>query len=70
MKIELIMWETVRKDCKYPESDQNNGFIYGCNLVDYDNDEDGEIVDVQWFKTNEERHDFIEETGLETIQWQ
>ena len=32
-KAELVMWETVRRDCKYPESDNNEGYIFGINLL-------------------------------------
>ena len=59
------MWETIRKDCKYPESDNNDGFIYGLNLIDVEGE--GDILDVQWFKTNEERNEFIDENRLEIL---
>jgi hypothetical protein len=63
--IELVMWETVRRDCKYPKSDNNDGFIYGINLIDTEGE--GDIMDVQWFKTNEERNDFIEKNNLRIL---
>ncbi len=59
---ERIMWETVRKDSKYPESDDNNGFIFGLNLIDIENE--NAILDVQWFKTSEDREYFIAKEGL------
>jgi hypothetical protein len=63
--IELVMWETVRRDCKYPKSDNNDGFIYGINLIDTEGE--GDIMDVQWFKTNEERNDFITKNNLRIL---
>ena len=51
---EFQMWEEVRKDCGYPEEDNNNGFIYGCHPID----EDGQILDCNWFKSEEERRLF------------
>lgn len=33
-KVELILWEDVRRDCKYPADDNNNGFIFELNLLD------------------------------------
>ena len=51
---ELQMWEEVKKDCGYPEEDNNNGFIYGCHSID----EDGQILDCNWFKSEEERRLF------------
>ena len=45
MRCELEYWENIRKACKYPLSDNNNGYIYGINLLD----ENDEIVDVEWF---------------------
>ena len=64
--VELVMWETIRRDCKYPESDNNNGYIYGLNLIDVDGE--GDILDVQWFKTNEEREIYISENDLRVIE--
>ena len=62
---ELQMWEEVKKDCGYPEEDNNNGFIYGCHSID----EDGQILDCNWFKSEEERrlfyHNFEEEEANE-----
>ena len=55
--VELVMWETVRQDCKYPETDNNKGFIFGLNF--YDKKKDGEIVDVSWFKSEKKRQKCI-----------
>ena len=63
--IELVMWETVRRDCKYPKEDNNDGFIYGINLIDIDGE--GDIIDVQWFKTNEKRNKFIDKNNLRIV---
>ena len=60
--VELILWEQVRLDCKYPKEDNNNGYTYGLNLLD-----NGEIIDVQWFKNNKERFDFVKEHDLTII---
>ena len=60
--VELILWEQVRLDCKYPKKDNNNGYTYGLNLL---NEED--IVDVQWFKNNKERFDFVKQHDLTII---
>jgi hypothetical protein len=45
-----IEWEDVRKDMKYPTSDDNAGFIYGIQWMDGD-----EVSDITWYKTEEER---------------
>ncbi|HUU86313.1 MAG TPA: hypothetical protein VMX17_01000 [Candidatus Glassbacteria bacterium] len=60
----LEMWETVRQDCKYPESDQNKGFIYGVYWVFAEKKADLEELwfadyEVQWFKSAEAREKFI-----------
>ena len=61
-KCELEYWENVRKDCKYPIEDNNDGYVYGINLIDED-----DIIDVQWFRNDEERFKFIKENNLEII---
>lgn len=62
---ERVMWETVRHDCKLPEDDNNEGLIYGLNLTDFEGE--GDIIDVQWFATGEERETFITENNLVII---
>jgi hypothetical protein len=64
--VELVMWETVRRDCKYPKSDNNEGLIYGLNLIDAEGE--GDILEVQWFKENQEREAFISENNLRVIE--
>tara|TARA_R110000787_G_scaffold214353_3_gene323600 strand:- start:729 stop:959 length:231 start_codon:yes stop_codon:yes gene_type:complete len=63
--VELVMWESVRRDCKYPKEDNNEGFIYGLNLIDIQGE--GDIIEVQWFKTNCERNSFIDENNLRIV---
>jgi hypothetical protein len=57
--VELIMWEDIKRDCNYPQEDNNEGFIYGLNYVDFENE--GDIYEVEWFKSDEERFKNIEE---------
>ena len=61
--VELILWEQVRLDCKYPKEDNNNGYTYGLEFAD----EFGEIIDVQWFKNDQERFDFVKHHDLTII---
>ena len=44
--VERVEWEDVRRDCKYPIEDDNEGYIYGLNLTDFEGE--GDILDVQW----------------------
>ena len=46
---EIINWSTVQEDCQY--EDDNNGYIYGLYYID----KDGQIMDAEWFRTEEER---------------
>lgn len=71
---ERVSWASVKADMKHPESDNNNGLVYGLYL--YDNsmglDKDGkeqwqDICDVQWFKTDEERDKYITENNLRIV---
>lgn len=48
---ELVEWETVRKDCLYPETDNNDGYIYGIHYLD----DECQIVDVEWFTSEGKR---------------
>ena len=52
--IRLISWETVRVDCKFPITDNNDGFIFGIEYVLNE-----ETIDCEWFKTEEERTESI-----------
>ena len=62
MKCEIEHWENVRKSMKYPIEDNNNGYVYGLYVLDED-----EVVDVEWFKTDEERFKVIKKYKLEII---
>lgn len=67
---ELVMWEQVRQGCKYPKEDNNNGLIYGLYLIDDFNEDElgsGEVIDVEWFETDEERYKVIKENNLKII---
>tara|TARA_Y100001963_G_scaffold152997_1_gene238856 strand:+ start:107 stop:319 length:213 start_codon:yes stop_codon:yes gene_type:complete len=52
---ELQLWEDIKKDCGY--TDDNKGYKYGCHSID----NDGQIIDCNWFKTEKDRTKFIEE---------
>ena len=45
----LVDWERVRVDCKYPKSDNNEGYIFGIYICDED-----DVLEVEWFKTEKE----------------
>jgi hypothetical protein len=62
---ERVMWETIRQDCKLPIEDNNEGFIYGLNLIDFEGE--GDIIEVQWFKEGEEREKFIVDNNLTIV---
>ena len=47
----LVYWNDVKKDMGYLSTDDNKGFIFGIETLD-DNEE---IIDVSWFKTEEEQ---------------
>ena len=47
----VIYWEILKKECHYPEDYNRDGFIYGVEYYD----EDGEIIDIVWFKTEQEQ---------------
>jgi len=51
---EVQMWEDIKKDFGY--KDNNKGFIFGCHPID----EDGQIIDCNWFKSEEKRSNFME----------
>ena len=62
MKCELVYWVDIRKACKYPITDNNNGYIYGINIIN-----GNEIIDVEWFKTDKERFKEIKKYSLVII---
>jgi hypothetical protein len=54
---EYVSWDEVQSD----PSDNNKGYIYGINLIDEDS---GEILDVEWFKSEDEREKAIKKYNL------
>ena len=60
--VERVLWETIKQDCKLPLEDNNNGYLYGLHFTDFENE--GDIIDTHWFKTSEEREDFIKENNF------
>jgi hypothetical protein len=46
-----IHWKNVRENLKLPKSDNNEGYIYGFELV-----QNEEILEVFWYKTKKERN--------------
>jgi len=64
-KVELVLWEDVRRDMKYPISDDNEGYVYGLNLLD--TEAENEIIDVQWFLTDQSRFGFVKENNLKIV---
>jgi len=51
MKIELHKWDN--------KNDNNKGYIYGIYYLDND-----EVVEVEWYKTDEERQKIIKKDKL------
>ena len=62
MKVELEMWENIKKDMGYNESDNNEGYIYGIYYLD-----DVDIVEVEWYKTEQKRQEVIKKEQLQVI---
>jgi len=61
-KCEIEHWENIKSDMKYPKEDNNEGYVYGIYLLDGD-----DIIDVEWFKTDEERFKAIRKYKLEVV---
>ena len=59
MNYELRLWEEIKDEMSYPESDNNNDFVYGVYWLD-DNDE---VCEVEWFKTDQERFNEVNTTN-------
>jgi hypothetical protein len=59
---EYVYWNEITDDPK----DDNDGYIYGINIVD---GETYEVIDVSWFKTEKERDNAIEKYGLEEVDY-
>ena len=62
MKVELEFWENIKKDMGYNENDNNNGYIYGIYYLD-----DDDIIEVEWYKTEQERQKVIKQEQLQVI---
>ena len=63
---QFIEWEDIRRDAKLPTDDNNEGYIYGIAYLD---DEGVDTLDVEWFKTNEERYETVKNEQLEIINF-
>lgn len=61
-----VSWESIKSDCKYPEIDNNDGFIYGIEISE-DKEVCIDILDYQWFKTEEERDNELSALQHENI---
>lgn len=61
-KAELVSWESLRKDLKLPEEDNNDGFVFGLAYLEND-----DIIDYEWFETEEERTKSIAENYIQIV---
>ena len=66
-KCELEHWDNVKRACKYPIEDNNEGYIYGIYLLDNDYPDYYEVLEVEWFKTDKERFKAIKKYNLEIV---
>jgi hypothetical protein len=66
MKAEFIEWEDIKKDCKLPKEDNNEGYIYGIAYLD---EEGIDTLDCEWFKSNEERYEMAKQEKLEVVNF-
>lgn len=66
MKAEFIEWQDIKRDLKLPIDDNNDGYIYGIAYLD---DEGVDTLEVEWFKTNKERYNIVEQERLEVINF-
>lgn len=78
---EIIHWDTVRADCKYPLTDNNKGYIYGIYVYNEDDIEKeydvelgdyielilGDTIDIQWFKTEQQRDKYIQKNNIRIL---
>lgn len=65
MKAQFIEWEDIRIECKYPQEDNNDGYIYGIAYLD----EEGYTLEEEWFKTDKERYEMAKQEQLEVINF-
>ena len=66
-KCELEHWDNVKRACKYPIEDNNEGYIYGIYFLDGDYPDYYEVIEVEWFKTDKERFEVINKYKLEIV---
>lgn len=59
MMYELKMWAEIKQDMQYPDDDNNNGLVYGIYWLD----DNAEVCEVEWFKTDQERFDEVNTTN-------
>ena len=53
---------------QFPNNGNNDGYIYGINYLDFENE--GDILDCEWFKTEEERETAIQKLeNFKIINW-
>ena len=64
---EIIMWQSIKNNMHgiIEDNDNNNGYVFGVNLLN--EDDHTEIIDVEWFKSEDEREMSIEKYNLEII---
>lgn len=62
---ELVDWNTFKIDTKAALEDNNCGYVYGLFYVDFENE--GDIYECSWYKTEKERDNAIKEEGLTII---
>lgn len=62
-RVELVNWEDVRQENKLPVEDNNEGYTFGVNLLDDENN----VIDVEWFLTDESRQKNIETFDMEIV---
>lgn len=66
MKAEFVEWKDIKQDMKLPEDDNNDGYVYGIHYLD---DEGVDVIEAEWFKTNEERYAEVEKEKLDVINY-
>jgi hypothetical protein len=59
MMYELKRWQEIKGEMKYPKEDNNKGYTYGVYWLD----DDDEVCEVEWFKTEKERFEGVNETN-------
>ena len=55
LEFNKLSWNDVKNDLKLPINDNNDGYIFGFEIV-----QNGEILDYEWFETEEERDLFLQ----------